>query len=144
MLNRFFSVVISEVDARGGLVNKFMGDAALAIFGAPVEHDDHATAALASARAMADRLRVEVPEIGFGIGVSTGEVVAGKIGDETRFEYTVIGDAVNSAARLNALSTDVHGDVPVTADPVAEATDQEAPHCTRKNVRREQTCTDSN
>src|SRR3546814_10673572 len=63
MLNRFFSVVISEVDARGGLVNKFMGDAALAIFGAPVEHDDHATAALASARAMADRLRVEVPEI---------------------------------------------------------------------------------
>src|SRR3546814_5795809 len=90
MLNRFFSVVISEVDARGGLVNKFMGDAALAIFGAPVEHDDHATAALASARAMADRLRVEVPEIGFGIGVSTGEVVAGHIGDETRFEYTVI------------------------------------------------------
>src|SRR3546814_12263735 len=74
MLNRFFSVVISEVDARGGLVNKFMGDAALAIFGAPVEHDDHATAALASARAMADRLRVEVPEIGLGIGVATGEV----------------------------------------------------------------------
>src|SRR3546814_11922963 len=93
MLNRFFSVVISEVDARGGLVNKFMGDAALAIFGAPVEHDDHATAALASARAMADRLRVEVPEIGFGIGVWTGGVVAGNIGDETRFEYTVRGDA---------------------------------------------------
>nr|WP_246280275.1 adenylate/guanylate cyclase domain-containing protein [Nocardioides daedukensis] len=128
MLNRFFSVVISEVDARGGLVNKFMGDAALAIFGAPVEHDDHATAALASARAMADRLRVEVPEIGFGIGVSTGDVVAGNIGDETRFEYTVIGDAVNSAARLTDLSKDVPGEVLVTAATVAAATEQEAEH----------------
>src|SRR3546814_19511291 len=126
MLNRFFSVVISEVDARGGLVNKFMGDAALAIFGAPVEHDDHATAALASARAMADRLRVEVPEIGFGVGVSTGEVVAGNLGDETRLAYTEMGAAVKSAGHLTDLSTDIPGDAPVTADTVAAATAHEA------------------
>ncbi|MCD4532849.1 adenylate/guanylate cyclase domain-containing protein [Nocardioides sp. cx-169] len=109
VLNRFFAVVVDEVDRHGGLVNKFIGDAVLAIFGAPVELDDHAGAALASARAMAARLAAEVPEIGAGIGVATGEVVAGNVGHRERFEYTVIGDAVNSAARLTDLAKGVDG-----------------------------------
>ncbi|MDT0202336.1 adenylate/guanylate cyclase domain-containing protein [Nocardioides sp. AE5] len=128
MLNRFCAVVVDEVDAQGGLVNKFMGDAVLAIFGAPVALADHPTAALAAARAMADRLRVEVPEIGFGIGISTGEVVAGYIGDESRFEYTVIGDAVNAAARLTDLAKGVEGDILAMADTVAAAADDEGNH----------------
>ena len=109
VLNRFFAVVVDEVDRRSGLVNKFIGDAVLAIFGAPVELPDHAAAALAAARAMASRLADEVPEIGAGIGVATGEVVAGNVGHKSRFEYTVIGDAVNTSARLTDLSKDVDG-----------------------------------
>lgn len=109
VLNRFFEVVVDEVDRHHGLVNKFIGDAVLAIFGAPVELPDHAGAALAAARAMASRLSEEVPEIGAGIGVATGEVVAGNVGHHERFEYTVIGDAVNSASRLTDLAKDVDG-----------------------------------
>ncbi len=111
MLNRFFAVVVEEVERRNGLVNKFMGDAVLAIFGAPVHLDNHASAALGAARGIVTRLGDEVPEIGAGIGVSTGEVVAGNVGAQSRFEYTVIGDAVNAAARLTELAKDAPGHV---------------------------------
>ncbi|MCX6401877.1 MAG: adenylate/guanylate cyclase domain-containing protein [Propionibacteriales bacterium] len=121
VLNRFFAVVVDEVDVHHGLVNKFIGDAVLAIFGAPVEHADHAAAALSAARAMATRLAVEVPEVGAGIGVATGQVVAGNVGHEQRFEYTVIGDAVNSAARLTDLAKDVPGCVLAAWDSVEAA-----------------------
>lgn len=121
VLNRFFGVVVDEVDRHHGLVNKFIGDAVLAIFGAPVEHADHAAAALAAARAMARRLAVEVPEVGAGIGVATGQVVAGNVGHEQRFEYTVIGDAVNSASRITDLAKDVPGCVLAAWDSVEAA-----------------------
>ena len=111
VLNRFFGVVVDEVDRHHGLVNKFIGDAVLAIFGAPVELPDHAAAALSAARSMATRLAAEVPEVGAGIGVATGEVVAGNVGHRSRFEYTVIGDAVNSASRLTDLAKEVPGRV---------------------------------
>jgi adenylate cyclase len=120
-LNRFLAVVVSEVDGQGGFVNKFMGDAALAIFGAPVEQEQHAAAALAAARRIAARLAEEVSEIEAGIGVATGEAVAGNIGDESRFEYTVIGDSVNSAARLCDLAKTVPGHVLVSWESVRQA-----------------------
>lgn len=123
VLNRFFGVVVDEVDHRGGLVNKFIGDAVLAIFGAPAPDPDHAAAALAAARAIATRLEEELPEIGAGIGVATGTVVAGNVGHESRYEYTVIGDAVNSASRLTDLAKDVPGGVLATWDSVVEAAD---------------------
>jgi adenylate cyclase len=100
LLNRFFRVVIEVTEEGGGLVNKFEGDAALCIFGAPVASDDPAGEALATARILCERLESEVPEIDFGIGVSAGKAVAGNVGAEHRFEYTVIGDPVNEAARL--------------------------------------------
>ncbi len=81
-----------------GLINKFQGDAALAVFGAPLRTDDPASAALATARALATELRRL--HVDFGIGVSAGPVFAGNIGAENRYEYTVVGDAVNEAARL--------------------------------------------
>jgi adenylate cyclase len=105
----------------GGLVNKFMGDAVLAIFGAPTDLPDHAGAALAAARGIASRLAGEVPEIGAGIGVSTGRAVAGNVGHRSRFEYTVIGDAVNAAARLTELAKDVDGRVLVASASVTAA-----------------------
>ncbi len=106
LLNRFFAVVVEVVDAHGGWVNKFEGDAALAVFGAPIEREDYATCALRAARALARRLAEDVPELSAGIGVSAGTAVAGNIGDESRFEYTVIGDPVNEAARLTELAKD--------------------------------------
>lgn len=104
LLNRFFAVVVDEVHRQGGWINKFQGDATLAVFGAPVPCDDAPGQALAAARAISGRLPVEVPELAAGIGVSHGSVVAGHIGDERRFEFTVIGDPVNEAARLTELS----------------------------------------
>ncbi|VBA41777.1 Adenylate cyclase 2 [Mycobacterium attenuatum] len=102
VLNDFFRIVVDAVDEYQGLVNKFEGDAALAIFGAPLRTSQPASPALATARALASRLH-ELP-VDFGIGVSAGRVFAGNIGAENRHEYTVIGDAVNEAARLADLA----------------------------------------
>jgi adenylate cyclase len=107
LLNRFFAVVVEVVESCGGWINKFEGDAALAVFGAPNDIDDPAGRALRAARELAARLEVEVPEVSAGIGVSAGEAVAGYIGDVRRYEYTVIGDPVNEAARLTELSKTV-------------------------------------
>jgi adenylate cyclase len=104
VLNRFFRVVVEVVEAEGGLVNKFEGDAALCVFGAPVSRTDPAGDALKTARNLAARLSKELPEIDFGIGVSAGIAVAGNVGAERRFEYTVVGDPVNEAARLAELA----------------------------------------
>jgi adenylate cyclase len=100
LLNDFFAAVVDVVDARGGLVNKFEGDAALCVFGAPVEQDDHAGSALAAARELQRRVAELDGGLAAAIGVASGPVVAGYLGAETRFEYTVVGDAVNEAARL--------------------------------------------
>ncbi|WP_273735287.1 adenylate/guanylate cyclase domain-containing protein [Mycolicibacterium septicum] len=107
-LNDFFRIVVAAVDERHGLINKFQGDAALAVFGAPLRTDNPASDALATARSLAaklDRLRM----LDFGIGVSAGPVFAGNIGAENRYEYTVIGDAVNEAARLADVAKTVDG-----------------------------------
>ena len=104
LLNRFFAVVVEEVHAHGGWINKFQGDATLAVFGVPNSTGDPAGRALATARAVASRLPRDVPQLDAGIGVSYGPVVAGNIGDESRFEFTVIGDPVNEAARLTELA----------------------------------------
>lgn len=104
LLNRFFGVVVAVVARHGGWINKFEGDAALAIFGAPAGITDPGGAALGAARELAAELKVEVPTLDAGVGVSAGPVVAGYIGAEQRFEYTVIGDPVNEAARLSDLA----------------------------------------
>ncbi len=104
LLNRFFGEVVEAVEAHGGWINKFEGDAALAVFGAPQRLDDAHGRALAAARELDRRLRTEVPELEAGIGVGSGVAVAGHVGHEDRFEYTVIGDPVNEAARLSDLA----------------------------------------
>lgn len=105
LLNEFFRVVVETVGKHGGFVNKFQGDAALAIFGALL------------------------PVIGsaeFGIGVSAGRAIAGHIGAQARFEYTVIGDPVNEAARLTELAKLEPGHVLASAIAVSGALDSEA------------------
>ena len=123
MLNRFFSIVIDAVEQAGGLVNKFEGDAALCIFGAPVPLDDPATAALRAAREIRDRIRL-AGEVPIGIGVAAGPVIAGQIGAASRLEYTVIGDAVNEAARLTDLAKAELGGV-LASDVVLERVSRE-------------------
>jgi adenylate cyclase len=98
MLNGFFAVVAEMVTAHGGWINKFEGDAALCIFGAPVTQEDHAARALA----VAAELPAALARVGAraGVGVATGTALAGYVGTQDRYEYTVIGDIVNVAARL--------------------------------------------
>jgi adenylate cyclase len=103
VLNDFFDVVVRAVDGQGGWVNKFEGDGALCIFGAPGTQPDHAERALRAARLLhiaIGGLAERHPGLAAGIGVSSGRVVAGNVGTEARYEYTVIGPAVNEAARL--------------------------------------------
>ena len=126
LLNRFFDVIVDEVDGHGGFVNKFEGDAALAIFGAPNRNEDHAGSALAAARQIQIRLCAEVPEINAGIGVASGIAVAGNVGARERFEYTVIGDPVNEAARLSEVAKTVPGNLAASGRAVAAAHNTEA------------------
>ncbi|MBD8507928.1 HAMP domain-containing protein [Hoyosella sp. G463] len=126
LLNRFFAVVVEEVDRNGGFINKFEGDAALAIFGAPVEIDDAPGAALRAARTIMKRLEREVPDCEAGIGVACGVAVAGNVGAHERFEYTVIGDPVNEAARLSDEAKKVPGRIAASGDCVESAGPREA------------------
>jgi adenylate cyclase len=104
LLNRFFAIVVEEVERQGGWVNKFEGDAALCVFGAPNDSPDAAGDALRAARRLNERLLGDLQGAAAGIGVSAGPAVAGNIGAQERFEYTVIGDPVNEAARLCELA----------------------------------------
>ncbi|MEA2448716.1 MAG: adenylate cyclase, partial [Thermoleophilaceae bacterium] len=108
-LNAFFEIVVDCVSMHGGWVNKFEGDAALCIFGAPTSHPDAAGAALATARLLSTRLDRELPDVRAAIGVSAGVVVAGNVGAAERYEYTVIGDPVNEASRLTDMAKGTPG-----------------------------------
>jgi len=126
LLNEFFRVVVDTVNRHGGFVNKFQGDAALCIFGAPIEHPDACGAALAASRELHDELITVLGETEFGIGVSAGRAIAGHIGAQARFEYTVIGDPVNEAARLTELAKLEPEHVLASAIAVSGALDAEA------------------
>ncbi|MEM6109794.1 adenylate/guanylate cyclase domain-containing protein [Mycobacterium sp. 050272] len=126
VLNRFFAIVVEEVDRHHGLVNKFEGDASLAIFGAPNHLDCPEDEALAAARAICNRLAHEMCELEAGIGVAAGQVVAGNVGAKERFEYTVIGEPVNEAARLCELAKSHPGGLLATADTVQGASESES------------------
>jgi adenylate cyclase len=125
-LNEFFGVVVEVVEDCGGWINKFEGDAALAVFGAPLPLEDAAGCALKAARTLAQRIEAELDELEAGIGVSAGRAVAGNVGAESRFEYTVIGDPVNEAARLCELAKDAEGRVLASAVALERAREEEA------------------
>jgi class 3 adenylate cyclase/CHASE2 domain-containing sensor protein len=116
MLNAYFTRVCEPILAQGGTVDKYIGDAVMAVFGSPVAHADHARRALRAALAMAaeaaafrDWMRTRfrdrgLPEFGVGIGLHSGEAVIGDIGTPKRKEFTAIGDTVNAASRLEGLT----------------------------------------
>ncbi len=116
LLNTFLTPMTGAVLERGGYLDKYIGDAVMAVFGAPVRHPDHAARALNTAIAMhkaLDRVNPSIVERGLepfaiGVGVNTGDVVVGNMGSAERFDYTVVGDAVNLASRLEGL-TKIYG-----------------------------------
>lgn len=117
LLNEYLTEMTDAVRPWGGYVNNFIGDAIVVIFGAPEAQADNEWSAICAARAMKERLnelnarRIHMgdPPLKTGIGISTGKVVAGQIGSLERFMYTVIGDAVNVAARLEDLTKQFDG-----------------------------------
>jgi adenylate cyclase len=118
-LDGAFAVLVDILDRHGGIVNKFLGDGFLALFGAPLEAADAAHHAVAAAREMlaANELANQATSwpLRIGIGIHFGEVVAGNIGSPRRKEYTVIGDTVNFAARLEALNKEFNSQLLVSA-----------------------------
>jgi class 3 adenylate cyclase/HAMP domain-containing protein len=112
LLNELFSVLSEIVFRHGGTVDKFIGDCIMAVWGAPIPQEDHAARALAAAEDMMRFLETANEEwkekydveIRLGIGVNSGEAIVGNVGSDKRMEYTVIGDVVNIAARLEAIA----------------------------------------
>ena len=124
MLNALFRVVVRTVEAEGGWINRFQGDAALCVFGPPAPMPDHASRALRAAvrvRDDIDRLHAAFPELDVGIGVSSGMVVTGYLGADNRYEFGVVGDAANEAARLSDEAKRRAGRVLAAASSVAGA-----------------------
>jgi len=118
MLNRFFRVVVAVVNREGGWVNKFEGDAALCVFGAPQDQPDHAARALRAAVGLRRQLSMTPGVLPAGVGVASGEALAGFVGTPERFEYTVIGDCVNVASRLCEQAKNQRSGVLVSHDSV--------------------------
>ena len=112
ILNEYLEGASAEIENEAGVVDKYIGDEIMAIFGAPVSHPDDAQRAIRAALRMLDTLRMRNasrqaagrPEIAIGIGISTGLVVAGNMGSRSRLNYTVLGEPVNLAARLCSMA----------------------------------------
>ena len=134
ILNHYFTRMAAIVEKHGGIVDKYVGDALMALFGAPVTYPNDADRALKSALEMVEALdelnrhwhERGLPTIEVGIGVHTAVVVAGNMGSETRLNYTVIGDGVNLASRLEGLTKtpEYQARIIVSSATLARATDQ--------------------
>lgn len=130
LLNRYLDRMSAIVEKHGGVIDKYIGDAIMALFGAPVATAHAATRALAAAREMQAALAAlnrelaaeGKPPLALGIGINTARVIAGNMGSKTRLNYTVIGDGVNLASRLETLTKDAsHGASIIVSEATAEA-----------------------
>ena len=118
LLNHHFDMLTACIERHGGTVDKFIGDSVMAFWGAPDDQPDHAARALAAARDIqaavtadaAARRTAGETAVGVRVGVHTGPVMVGNIGSQARVNYTVVGDTVNTAARLEAMAKDVAPD----------------------------------
>ncbi|NET37215.1 MAG: GAF domain-containing protein [Cyanothece sp. SIO1E1] len=119
LLNNYFETMVEAVFEHEGTMDKFIGDALMAVFGAPLPMANHAIAAVRSALDMRQRLKAfnqnrasdAQPQISIGIGISSGEVVSGSIGSQKKMEFTVIGDGVNLSSRLESATKEYGCDI---------------------------------
>lgn len=124
-LNRRFDQMSEAILREDGTIDKFIGDAIMAFFGAPLRQEDHALQACRAAIGIQETVEAAAPSIqedggvGIGVGISTGEMVVGNIGSSARFDYTVIGDAVNLGSRLERLSAKLGTSILVSGSTVA-------------------------
>ena len=115
LINRFLTRMTDVIIANGGTIDKFMGDCIMAFWNAPITNKNHATLAVKSAIEMQKELKIlnkelkkeKLPAINIGIGINTGEALVGNMGSEQRFDYSVIGDDVNLASRLESSSKEL-------------------------------------
>ncbi|CAB4722453.1 unannotated protein [freshwater metagenome] len=114
-LNALFAEIVPVVEAYGGHVDKFLGDGLLAVFGAPEVQPDHADRAVDAARMLVDVVALGTSGLRVAAGVNSGRVVAGPLGGAGRLNFSVIGDAVNIAARVEAATRRTGDDVLITA-----------------------------
>ncbi len=127
MLNEFFTEMVAAVEGHGGIVKQFTGDGVMAIFGAPGIQPAHPALAVRAALDMLTRLEVfnlrrqahGAEPLRIGIGIHTGEVVAGCVGPDTRLEYSVVGDVVNLASRVQELTKQLGVAILITDDTAA-------------------------
>jgi adenylate cyclase len=121
-LNRYFSIMVDIIMGRGGIVDKYIGDAIMAFFGAPVQHEDDAVQSVLGGIEMLEGLEkfnegqrsIGEPEFHIGVGINYGEVTVGNIGTDRKMDYTVIGDMVNVASRLEGLTKRYHQPLLIT------------------------------
>jgi class 3 adenylate cyclase/HAMP domain-containing protein len=121
-LNRYFSIMVDIIMSRGGIIDKYIGDAIMAFFGAPVQHEDDALQSVLGGIEMLEGLEsfnkgqrsIGEPEFHIGVGINYGEVTVGNIGTEKKMDYTVIGDMVNVASRLEGLTKRYHQPLLIT------------------------------
>lgn len=121
-LNRYFSIMVDIIMKRGGIIDKYIGDAIMAFFGAPVAHENDALESVLAGIEMLDGLEsfnegqksLGEPEFHIGVGINYGEVTVGNIGTERKMDYTVIGDMVNVASRLEGLTKQYHQPLLIT------------------------------
>ncbi len=131
LLNRYFTPMTHAVMDNGGMLDKYIGDAVMAFFNAPVDVEDHADASCRAALQMLDKLedlndelaKENIPPIQIGIGINTADVVVGNMGSDERFNYTVIGDGVNLASRVEGLTKNYGVDILITEFTVSQLKD---------------------
>lgn len=125
-LNRLFDPLIEVVNAHGGIVNKFLGDGFMAIFGAPLELPNNSRAALQCALNILDRVKTlnaepDFPQTKLGIGIHTGATITGSVGSLQRQEYTLLGETVNLAARIEQATKEYDAQLLVSEETLQEA-----------------------
>jgi adenylate cyclase len=132
IMNEYFTAMVEEVMARRGMVNDFIGDGLLAVFGAPVDDPEHAWHAVSTALAMQEALaRLNrawqargAVTLAIGVAVNTGEVFAGNLGSPRKKKYTVMGDPVNTVARMEGLNRDLGTSILISGATLAAVKDR--------------------
>ncbi len=131
-LNEYFPMMVEAVQRHRGIINDFVGDAVMAVYGAPMDNPEHAADAVRTAGRMQAGLAAlnaewevrRLPTLKMGIGIHTGTVFCGNVGSVKRKKYTVVGDVVNVAARVEGLNKDLHTTFLITGDTYAAVKDR--------------------
>ena len=111
IMNKALTIQVNAIQQNGGMIDKFIGDACMGIFSAPIDLENQEDRAIASAIQMQHEIKESGLDIAIGIGINSGLAVVGNMGSDSRFDYTAIGDPVNTAARLESATKEAGVDI---------------------------------